>query len=160
MPVFEPMGISQQNWPAIAGLFSGLIAKEAIIGSLNALYSTNNTDLLVVLSNQFGNYKSAFAYLLFVLLSFPCVSVVTIISKELNIKWAIFSVLWSTVLAYTVATFYYQFATFNEHPMFSLKLSAYLLFLIIVVLLIMKNRLSVFNKKIINETIIPINIGP
>ncbi len=39
-PVFRPMGISGDNWPAAVGLFSGIFAKEAVIGSLDNLYST------------------------------------------------------------------------------------------------------------------------
>jgi len=38
-PVFAPMGIEEKNWPATVGLFTGIFAKETIIGSLNALYS-------------------------------------------------------------------------------------------------------------------------
>jgi ferrous iron transport protein B len=37
-PVFGPMGITSENWPATVGLFSGIFAKEAVVGSLNALY--------------------------------------------------------------------------------------------------------------------------
>lgn len=38
-PVFSPMGIEQENWPATVGIFTGIFAKEAVIGTLNALYS-------------------------------------------------------------------------------------------------------------------------
>jgi ferrous iron transport protein B len=38
-PVFQPMGIEQNNWPATVGLFTGLFAKEVIVGSLNSLYA-------------------------------------------------------------------------------------------------------------------------
>lgn len=38
VPVFEPMGVTQDNWPAAVGLFTGIFAKEAVIGTLNALY--------------------------------------------------------------------------------------------------------------------------
>lgn len=38
-PVFSPMGIQEKNWPATVGLFTGIFAKEAVIGTLNALYS-------------------------------------------------------------------------------------------------------------------------
>ncbi len=37
-PVVEPMGISEENWPATVGLFTGVFAKEAVVGTLNALY--------------------------------------------------------------------------------------------------------------------------
>ena len=37
-PVFAPMGIKADNWPATVGLFTGVFAKEAVIGTLNSLY--------------------------------------------------------------------------------------------------------------------------
>ncbi|MGR7993690.1 Fe(2+) transporter permease subunit FeoB [Xanthobacter sp. ZOL 2024] len=38
VPVFEPMGMQEENWPAAVGVFTGILAKEAVIGTLNALY--------------------------------------------------------------------------------------------------------------------------
>ncbi|NLB64409.1 MAG: Fe(2+) transporter permease subunit FeoB [Fibrobacter sp.] len=38
-PVFAPMGIKEDNWPAAMGLFTGLFAKEVIVGTLNSLYA-------------------------------------------------------------------------------------------------------------------------
>ena len=38
-PVFEPMGIVADNWPATVGLLTGILAKEVVIGTLNALYT-------------------------------------------------------------------------------------------------------------------------
>ena len=38
-PAFAPMGIEEENWPATVGLFTGMFAKEAIVGTLDALYS-------------------------------------------------------------------------------------------------------------------------
>jgi ferrous iron transport protein B len=38
-PIFSPMGVQEDNWPAAVGLFTGLFAKEVIVGSLNSLYS-------------------------------------------------------------------------------------------------------------------------
>jgi ferrous iron transport protein B len=38
-PVFKPMGISNENWPATVGIFTGVLAKEAVVGTLDALYS-------------------------------------------------------------------------------------------------------------------------
>ena len=39
VPVFEPMGIETDNWPATVGIFTGIFAKEAVVGTLDALYS-------------------------------------------------------------------------------------------------------------------------
>lgn len=38
VPVFQPMGIDEENWPATVGIFTGLLAKEAVVGTLDALY--------------------------------------------------------------------------------------------------------------------------
>ena len=38
-PLFVPIGLSRDNWPATVGLFTGLFAKEAVVGTLDALYS-------------------------------------------------------------------------------------------------------------------------
>ena len=37
-PVFSPMGIEEDNWPATVGVFTGLLAKEAVVGTLDSLY--------------------------------------------------------------------------------------------------------------------------
>lgn len=37
-PLFSPLGLSQDNWPATVGLLTGMLAKEVVVGSLNALY--------------------------------------------------------------------------------------------------------------------------
>jgi ferrous iron transport protein B len=39
-PVFAPMGISQENWPATVGIFTGVFAKEAVVGTLDSLYGS------------------------------------------------------------------------------------------------------------------------
>ncbi len=43
-PVFRPMGITDENWPATVGLFTGIFAKEAVVGTLDALYSQLDTE--------------------------------------------------------------------------------------------------------------------
>jgi len=40
VPIFKPMGISDDNWPATVGIFTGIFAKEAVVGTLDALYSS------------------------------------------------------------------------------------------------------------------------
>ncbi|GAB2187889.1 ferrous iron transport protein B [Roseibium sp. LAB1] len=39
-PVLEPMGVSADNWPAAVGLFTGMFAKETVVGTLQALYAS------------------------------------------------------------------------------------------------------------------------
>lgn len=37
-PVFSPMGMTAENWPAAVGLFTGILAKEAVVGTLDSMY--------------------------------------------------------------------------------------------------------------------------
>lgn len=58
-PVFEPMGIDKQNWPATVGIFTGVFAKEAVIATLNSLYSMDSEDSDVDQYDFVGGIKSA-----------------------------------------------------------------------------------------------------
>jgi len=39
-PVFAPIGVNQDNWPATVGIITGIFAKEAVVGTLNNLYTS------------------------------------------------------------------------------------------------------------------------
>ena len=41
-PLFKPVGLKEDNWPATVGLFTGLFAKEAVVGTLDALYKDDS----------------------------------------------------------------------------------------------------------------------
>ena len=43
-PLFAPMGIEQDNWPAVSGLIAGAAAKEIVIGTLNGIYQRQNSE--------------------------------------------------------------------------------------------------------------------
>lgn len=68
---------------------------------------------------KFDGQKGGFAYLLFILLYFPCIPAVATMFRELGWRWATFSMLWNTGLAYGVATIFYQAATFQEDPVYA-----------------------------------------
>jgi ferrous iron transport protein B len=93
-PVFSPMGIEQDNWPATVGLFTGLFAKEAVVGTLNGLYP-----------------HAAYAYLLFILIYFPCLAALGALVREMGPFFGWVSVIYLTVLAWITATLYYQIAS-------------------------------------------------
>lgn len=59
-PVFKPMGISNDNWPATVGLFTGIFAKEAVVGTLHALYSMDKTDESTEKFDFWGGIAAAF----------------------------------------------------------------------------------------------------
>jgi ferrous iron transport protein B len=174
VPIFRPMGIEEKNWPAIVGILTGVLAKEVVVGTLDALYTSLDkesqesteeesigqqltqavvsikdnalglTDLLLdplglsiteigsdekmaekqdvnaslfgIIRDRFSDKYAVFAYLLFILLYFPCVAATAAISREASVKWAVFSGTWSTGLAYLVAVNFYQLSHFSRNP--------------------------------------------
>ena len=179
-PVFAPMGIEEDNWPAVLGIISGVLAKEVVVGTLDTLYTQlakqdagymdneesfnfwqavtdaaatvpenlaavttmfadplqmnvgdiesldaaaasqeiNNATFGAMIK-RFDGQVGAFAYLLFVLLYFPCVATIGAIRREAGTPWAVFVALWTTFIAYITASSFYQIGTFAQHPLFS-----------------------------------------
>jgi len=195
-PILKPIGIEKDNWPATVGLISGLLAKEVVVGTLDALYSTPNEEDISIkeqlknavssigdnlsvaiteigdplglsllkesdsleaaaesqdinsstitsMQHHFNGQAGAFAYLLFILLYAPCASAVAAIARETGWKWAGFSLIWSTTLAYALSASFYQISVFSSQPktaLTSLSLSIFAIASIIFVLKIMSVR--------------------
>jgi ferrous iron transport protein B len=66
--------------------------------------------------SRFDGQAGAFAYLLFVLLYFPCVATIGAIKREAGRTWATFVAGWTTLVAYITASSFYQIARFDAHP--------------------------------------------
>jgi ferrous iron transport protein B len=179
-PVFAPMGIKEDNWPAVLGIISGVLAKEVVVGTLDTLYTqlaredvgnvhkaaafdfwqAINAAFATVPKNlaavadtfsdplkmnvgdigsleaaaaaqavdnatfgamikRFDGQAGAFAYLLFILLYFPCAATIGAIRREAGSSWAIFVAAWTTAIAYITASSFYQVSTYAQHPLFS-----------------------------------------
>lgn len=71
---------------------------------------------LGVMYQHFDGQIGAMAYLLFILLYFPCISATAALARESSRRWAVFSVFWTTGLAYVVAVVFYQLGTWLRHP--------------------------------------------
>jgi ferrous iron transport protein B len=133
-PILKPIGIEQNNWPATVGLVTGVIAKEVVVATLNTLYKAHN-GIYGQMYERFNGKAAAFAYLLFVLLYFPCIPALATILQELGWRWATFSMLWNTGIAYCTATVFYQTVTFTDHPIYAgISLSAIIIAFLSVVL--------------------------
>ncbi|MFU8780202.1 MAG: Fe(2+) transporter permease subunit FeoB [Kiritimatiellia bacterium] len=152
-PVFGPMGIEQDNWPATVGLITGIFAKEAVAGTLDALYrgaaeerdepfsfrggvgdafreipagfmvlfgaeekEEEASTAAGAMRSGFGSTAAVIAYLLFVLIYCPCLAVVGAIYQESGMRWAIFSTVYLTVLAWVVATMFFQVSQLGTTP--------------------------------------------
>lgn len=89
-PVMQPLGF---DWKMSVCLMTGLPAKEAIVSTLSILYGGDIT--LAGFSPV-----SAYAFLVFTLLYFPCVATIATIRRELRWQWAMFTVVNSVLLAW------------------------------------------------------------
>ena len=101
-PAIKPLGF---DWKLGIGLLSGVGAKELVVSSLGVLY-TNEEDIESVnLSNRITITPTiALAYMLFVLIYFPCVATLAAIKQESGSwKWALFTAFYTTALAWIVA---------------------------------------------------------
>jgi ferrous iron transport protein B len=72
--------------------------------------------MLASLRLGFGSGAAAFAYLLFVLVYSPCLAALAVLAREAGGRWMLFSVCYQNLLAWMVATAFYQTATFQAHP--------------------------------------------
>ena len=179
-PAFSPFGMTTENWPAAVGIFTGVLAKEAVVGTLDAAYTAlaaesaeksgeakeeetfslsrglseavatipenlakavggwadpmglnigDISDQAVVaeeqevstgtfgaMADRFNGAAGAFAYLLFILLYFPCTAAIAVVYQESGMRWTVFVAAWTTGIAYGVATLYYQMAIYTSHP--------------------------------------------
>jgi ferrous iron transport protein B len=194
------MGIQKDNWPATVGIFTGVFAKEAVVGTLDAIYLQNEyqdemkagneteafsitaalqealktipenlagvTDTLTdplglsiggtdsidtaaeelavsagtfgTMGRLFDGKVGAIAYMLFILMYFPCVAAMAAVYRETNMRWTVFIAGWTTGLAYLSATSFYQLATFSEHPAYSTTWLAGSALIFLAVILIMR----------------------
>lgn len=115
-PVFEPMGA---NWKMDVGLLAGLGAKEIVVSTLGVLYSgeqvdTDDAEQTSQLAAQLANEitpAAALSFMIFCLLYFPCIATLAAIRRESNHwGWALFTALYTTGVAWCIATAVYQIA--------------------------------------------------
>jgi ferrous iron transport protein B len=97
----------ENNWPATAALFTGIVAKELVVAGINAANHSEYNSFL----NGFDGYAGMLAYLVFVLLYFPCISTFFTMAREISYKCAALSLTWSISIAYLCAALVYQFGT-------------------------------------------------
>lgn len=97
-PLLEPLGF---DWKMSVCLLTGLPAKEAIVSTLAILYGGD-------LSAAGFTQLTAFTFMLFVLLYFPCVATTVTLRREAGRGWAWFMVFHSLLLAWVISFIVYQ----------------------------------------------------
>ncbi|MCQ2153501.1 MAG: ferrous iron transport protein B [Bacteroidales bacterium] len=101
-PATAPLGF---DWKKNVCLLTGLPAKEAIVSTMGILYSDGDGAPLSESLQKNGDFTpaSALAFMLFVLLYFPCLATISALRREIGWRWALFSVVHSLALAWLVA---------------------------------------------------------
>ncbi len=122
-PIMRPLGF---DWKVSVSLLSGMAAKEIVVSTLGVLYTgdgDNQESLKTRIANDTQpdgnktfNTLNVISLLLFILIYFPCIATVAAIKGESGSwKWAIFNIIYSTVLAWLVSFSVYQIGTlFNN----------------------------------------------
>lgn len=110
VPVFAPLGI---DWRGGVALLSGFVAKEIVVSTLGVLHAVDADEkseaLRKALRTSGMTPLSALSMMVFVLLYLPCLATVTSIRRETgSYKWMLFSILYSTSIAWLVAFIVYQ----------------------------------------------------
>lgn len=116
-PAVEPLGF---NWKVSIALISGTAAKELIVSTIGVLYSESETEGNANLSQKLTAPNPltgepdftpliAISFMIFVLLYFPCLASIAAIKQESGSwKWAAFSVIYNTGVAWVCAFLVYQ----------------------------------------------------
>lgn len=108
-PIFKPAGFG--TWQAAVSLFSGIAAKEAVVGVLGMVYaagSTNPAELAIQIQNVFTPL-TAVSFMVMVLFYTPCAAAIATVKKETNsYKWAIFMAVYTFAIGWIAAVLVYQ----------------------------------------------------
>ena len=108
-PLFAPLGI---DWRESVSLLSGFVAKEIVVSTLGVLYAVDEIEsdaLKQALRASGMTPLSALSMMVFVLLYLPCLATISTIRRETgSVRWMVFSIVYSTGLAWVVAFGVYQ----------------------------------------------------
>ena len=120
-PIFTPQGF---NWKLDVSLLAGVGAKEIVASTIGVLYSGDDsfaddeefsddnekyTHLRQLMFNEGITPLAAYAYLIFILLYFPCIATIAAIKNETGSwRWATFAALYTTIVAWIMSALIYQ----------------------------------------------------
>ncbi|WP_295738457.1 ferrous iron transport protein B [uncultured Oscillibacter sp.] len=142
--IFYPLGwTGDMAWKATVASFTGLIAKENVVGTMATLYhfagevSENGDEIWSLVGADFGAI-TAYSFMIFNLLCAPCFAAMGAIKREMNnAKWTAFAIGYMCVFAYVISLIVYQLggliagaASFSLWTVVALVLLAGILYLL------------------------------
>ena len=113
--IFYPLGwTGDMAWKATVASFTGLIAKENVVGTMATLYhfagevSENGEEIWALVGADFGAI-TAYSFMIFNLLCAPCFAAMGAIKREMNnARWTAFAIGYMCVFAYVISLIVYQ----------------------------------------------------
>ncbi len=102
-PIMEPLGF---DWKMSVSILTGVVAKEVIVSTMGVLYMADGETFDLqdrLISSEVFDSLTAFVFMLFILIYFPCIAVLVTVAKEAGWKWALFMAGYTTLLAWCVA---------------------------------------------------------
>ena len=107
-PIMRPCGF---DWRLGVALITGIAAKEVVVSTLGVLLDAEDEDVSLkekIRSIDGFTPHTAFGFMVFVLLCTPCIAALAAIRREAGLKWAVFSAVYSTALAWIVSCLIFQ----------------------------------------------------
>ncbi|MBP1676833.1 MAG: ferrous iron transport protein [Bacteroidetes bacterium] len=121
-PIISPLGY---DWKMGVSIITGLAAKEIVVSTMGILYQADmkadeNSQTLqtkikeqkhrtgVLNGQEVFTPLVSFGFMIFILIYFPCVAVIAAIKKEANWGWALFTMVYTTGIAWIMAFLVYQ----------------------------------------------------
>ena len=139
-PLFAPLGFG--SWKPAVATFTGLIAKENVVGTFGVLYgfaevAENGDEIWGNIAADFTQL-SAYSFMIFNLLCAPCFAAMGAIKREMNnAKWTAAAIGYMCVFAYAVSLITYQLGSlfltgaFGVGTVAALAVLAFLIFLLV-----------------------------
>jgi ferrous iron transport protein B len=121
-PLIKPLGF---DWKIGVSIITGLAAKEIVVSTMGVLYhadfGSDESSESLTQKLQTQEYTKgekigqkvfsplvAYSLMLFILIYFPCIAVIAAIKKESNWRWAVFTMFYTTGLAWVISFLVYQ----------------------------------------------------
>jgi ferrous iron transport protein B len=113
-PAVKPIGL---DWRGGVALMAGVAAKEVVVSTMGTIYSLGEVDpeesgsLKEALNkDNFWNSLNALSFLIFSLIYLPCFVAMAVFYRESgsSLKWTLFLIFWTTVMAWSAAFIVYQ----------------------------------------------------
>jgi ferrous iron transport protein B len=108
-PIFAPLGFG--DWRVAMALLTGIIAKEAVVGTLGILFAAGDASIASLTAPLSAVFTpvAAYAFMAFVLLYIPCVAALATMCREMrSFKWTLFTLAYELASAWIVAFLVYQ----------------------------------------------------